>query len=236
MKTGIASLPLLGLLALLVGCGSGEYEERLEANLGQVKKGSSFRGMQAPVSLSGVPVSVRLPEQLDGPPLVKGSGVDERRRLVPNATLPGLRMTAEGFVTDSAGGKISYYGYFGAADLSHPTAGDYDRLIRAAILAVCPDATPSWSRVEGQTPTGAAVEWQRAEATSEQELYYVDASGNADYRSTNGRFEVWTRREGGYLLIMAWRVPTDFLPSTGLDQWLPRVAGTMTVTTANEGG
>jgi hypothetical protein len=236
MKKQFVSMSVVGLLTALVGCGSGEYEKRLEANVGQVKKGSSFRGMQPATSLPGVPVSVRLPEQLDGPPLVEGSGVEDRRRLVPNAKLPGLCMTVEGFVTDSEGGKIAYYGYFGAADLSGPIARDYDRLIRAVILAVCPDATPSWSPVEGQTPAGAAVEWQRAEATSQQEFYYVDSSGNADYRTTNGRFEVWTRREGGYLLIMAWRVPTDFLPSTGLDQWLPRVAGTMTVAAANEGG
>jgi len=236
MKKQVTGLSLAGLLVVLVGCGSGEYEKRLEAHVSQVKKGSSFRGMQPATSLPGVPVSVRLPEQLDKPPLVEGSGVEDRRRLVPKAMLPGLRMTIEGFAADSAGGKIAYYGYFGAADLSGPIARDYDRLIRSVILAVCPDATPTWSPVEGQTPSGAAVEWQRAEGTSQQEFYYVDASGKADYRLTNGRFEVWTRRDGGYLLIMAWRVPTDFLPSTGLDQWLPRVAGTMAVAAANEGG
>lgn len=236
MKKQVAGLSFLGVLALLVGCGSGEYEARLEAHVDQLKKGSSFRGMQPPVSLPGVPVSVRLPEQLDKPPLVEGSGVDARRRKVPGTNLLGLKMTVEGFVTDSDGGKIAYYGYFGAADLSHPTARDYERQLRAAILAVCPDATPNWSLVEGQTPAGAAVEWQRAEGTGEQEFYYLDASGNESYRQMPGRFEVWTRREEGYLLIMAWRIPTSIIPNTELEQWLPRVAGTMTVTTANEGG
>jgi len=234
MKKQVVGLWLVGLLGVLAGCGSGEYEKRLEAHVDQLKKGSSFRGMKPPVSLPGVPVSVRLPEQFVDPPLVEGSGVADRRRLVPGTKLLDLRMSVEGFVTDSDGGKISYYGYFGAADLSHPAAKSYERQIRSAIIGVCPDATPNWTKVEGQTPAGAAIEWQRVAGTSQQEFYYVDASGNESYRQMPGRFEVWTRREEGFLLIMAWRVPTSIIANTGLEQWLPRVAGTMTVTTANE--
>jgi len=68
-----------------------------------------------------------------------------------------------------------------------------------------------------------------------QEFYYQDKDGKGSFRSENGTIQTYCRREGNFMVLIVWRVPQRAeknVGNLGLDQWAPRVAGTVTL----EGG
>jgi hypothetical protein len=223
------------LLAVAVGCGSGEYEQRLEARVEQLEKGSSFRGLQNPVPVPETPLSVRLPAGFSTSPLVEGDMVEgqpvDSRRMQPGSLNTGYPLTPfEAFVTDDTGGKLAYYCYFGVADLTVRGADKMEFRILNRFADVFPDTKVAWEDVAAPMPSGASIDWQRAEAASRQKFLYVTKEGGHEYRDLDAKLEIWVRRvEDKHLPIMIWRVPDWTRNQAKPDYWAPRVAGTMEV-------
>jgi len=240
MKKTLIWLSAAVLLPVVVGCGRAEYEARLDARLEQIKKGSAFGAMQVAVSLTNPELrsgtaAARLPKHLTVLPVGAEDGVDQRRTTPPNYTPRGHAATAEGFVTDSEGGKISYYCYLGATTLREQDRERTERIFRNRFTGAFPDTTVTYDQADGLTPTGSAVVWNRARVELPQEFYYVDAEGNESYRMAPAFYELWYRIEGDVMLSVAWRVPTDFAAHAEFDKWAPRVAGTVSYGSEDDG-
>ena len=130
MRKLLATRRSASALALLVtaccGCGTGEYEKRLDARVKQLGEETPASKMSE-VEIPGTPIRVRLPECFKDPPLVEGAPAEapvDPRRVKPPIVLPDLKATYEAFQGDSAGGKVAYYCYLAVTEMSSPGARD----------------------------------------------------------------------------------------------------------------
>ena len=85
------SLLLCGLLffCVLLGCGTGEYEQRLADRVLEAQQESKFNNLYAPQELPQTPVSVRMPTMFKDSPLVDGAQVGGKP-VDPRRVKPGL--------------------------------------------------------------------------------------------------------------------------------------------------
>ena len=87
--------PLAGVLVILLsGCGTGEYEGRMEKRVTELRQVAKFNALYAPVPLEGTPILVRVPQtfktQLVVGTMVEEKLVDARRAGIPFLRLGGL--------------------------------------------------------------------------------------------------------------------------------------------------
>lgn len=219
------------LLGTWVGCGTGEYESRLKATEQRLKQGSVFAQMSDAIDLPGTPITVQLPPELNGSPLAEGT---DPRRLKPpgpegGELLPGRKATYEGFVPYEGGSKMAYYCYLAATEASLIGSRDPIRSLRLQLRTMFPESNSTWEPVQCQTPDGTTKEWNHLSCTGDQEFYDVDPSGKETFKNTGGTMEFFSRKEGDYLIMIGWRVPTVYTQQVGLAEWGPRVAGSVTV-------
>jgi hypothetical protein len=221
------------LLSTCLGCGTRRYEDRLQETVKRLEQESVFSQMQPPVRLSDTPVMVQFPRFFDHAPLPDDS--DPRRLKPPSVDIPGLKLTYEGFITDSEGGKIPFYCYLAATE--EDPARQLQRQVRNAFPAEALD----WQSVDCPTPDGGTITWKQLQAEgtqgdgTEQEFYYVNESGQESFAKMPAKFLLDLRQEGRLFLVIAWRAPTSIEKligqdgNFGLDQWAGRVAGSVTV-------
>jgi hypothetical protein len=224
------SAAVLLLLCASAGCGTGEYEKRLNARVGQIGQESAFGQMHPPTQLSETPIKVRLPNSF-GQPLGEGAGVDQRR-VQPQVVNPvdvkyELKATYEGFVEDSEGGKTAYYCYLATLDTAEAKVKDPERALRRQLQETLGEGTGQWAPTQCETPTGRASQWQKITASGDQEFYYVDKDGQESFRKEPATVWFFSRREGEYWIAIGWRVPTRCEAEAGLGEWAPRVAGSV---------
>ena len=113
------------------GCGTGDYEQRLDKRFNELKVGSKFNLLSSPIDVPGTKVSLRIPQKNDSnqkafenlltggfenPPLQEAVAPDGKPidplRLKPNVIdVADLKLTLEGFVPDAKQGKQPYYLY-----------------------------------------------------------------------------------------------------------------------------
>lgn len=228
MSTRPFTRGLIGGLALLLGvcpgCGTPEYERRLDATLKRLREGSEFvKYMDPPRQLSGTPVRVQLPAPFEGSLLPDEA--DARRLEPPGIDVPDRKATYEWWITDSRGGKIPFYCYLAATD------EDPGRRMARQVRGAFPDSgIIRWERADCETPDGRTIAWQRIEGSGEnQAFYYVDPQGQGEFRKLNSKVVFYTRQEGGLFVVIGWRLPTTIEQHVALDKWAPRVAGSVTV-------
>lgn len=224
--------PLATLLLLaLVGCGTGEYERRLNNRLNQMRKESKFKDLYDWLQLPDMPaVSVRLPLLFKDPPLVEGAQVDGKvvdlRRVRPEwLILPGLMLTYEGFV-DAAEGKVSYYCYVGAMETHGVEVLDpKSRILREGLDGQQHEALTDWTDFQAQTPVGQTVSWKKLRFVGPQEFFTVDKRGREQFKTMPGVLEIYLHQENGYLIAIAWRMPTSIEQQVDLSKVAAAVAG-----------
>ena len=113
------------------GCGTGDYEKKLDDRIDKLKVGSKFNLLSSPINVPGTQVSIRIPKKSDSnqkafenllsggfenPPLQESTEPDGKpidpKRLKPNVLdVTDLKLTFEGFVPDAKQGKQPYYLY-----------------------------------------------------------------------------------------------------------------------------
>ena len=217
------------LLLLLCGCGTSEYERRLESR----PTTSKFDELYGPQELPGVPVSVRVPVLFKASPLVEGALVDGKpidpRRVKPSlVALPGLKLTYEAFIEDSEGGKLPYYCYVGALNISNNRGPKPENSIHNE-LAGRPayESLTEWADYQGETPEGRGNDWKKVRCASEQDFMYTDKNGKQDFRQMPGVIDIFLHEEAGMLVVIAWRMPKSIEPHVA--KWEPLVAGCVSV-------
>jgi len=176
---------LIAAVAVCQGCGTGEYEKRLEANMGRWGGGAAA-GPKTDVP--GMPLAMQAPADMSLVP----AGANPARAKPPAINLPDLKATYEGVQPDSTQGKQHYYCYLAAGD-------------PAAVTGGIPGAG-QWEDVNIQSPAG---KWRKMRAAAEQEFFYIDAKGQEQNSKMPGTVEVWDcQLQGGSHLLVIWRVPT----------------------------
>ena len=147
--------------------------------------------------------------------------------LPPGVTVTGLKLTYEGLLVDSVGGKQSYYCYLGVVDKSMLAGKDLALLMSRQAQSTFPGTTPL-ETVSCDTPDGRSNDWKKFRVPGKQPFYYVAADGKTDYREMDGVMEFFIRQEGDFLVTVGWRPASpEGVDYPGLAIWGPRIAGTV---------
>jgi len=222
-----------GLLCVVIvvseGCGKGEYERRLRnrgaggvANPTLGQPAAAGAELYAPLQLPGSGFSVCVPRVFVNQPFVPG-GADERRVKAGPVTLPDLKFTYEAYITDAAGGQMSYYLYLAATSGSAQTVAEQLRMQ----LAGQSQQESGWADFPVTSSTGKTLSWRRLRATGQQEFYYKSKDGQEQFTTMPGVLEIYLCESGGQVLIVAWRMPAAIEQHTGLARLAPLVAGSI---------
>jgi|GEM_PF-4725942 len=204
------------------GCGTGEYERRLEVGLDQLQEKAAYNNLYAPMTLDGTSVSVRVPACFTVA-YNKDSEEDKRRVMPSDLDLPGLLATYEAFFEDGKGGEISYYVYLAVVSGEDAKALRFDEKVRKPAnpnlmsesgklyqdisRALESGSVSKWKDYQAKGMDGGTVSWQQVETTGLQPFYTVAADGRQSYDKVEAAFDLYAKQIGKGLVMIAWRVP-----------------------------
>lgn len=235
---GLPTLPIIALwiagLAVCPGCGTGEYQRRLEARVAQIQQVAQFSVLyDVPLPLPGTTVSVRIPSLFQigfdantQDPDGGGGLIDPRRLQPPFVTLPGFKLTYEIIFTDSNNNNARrpFYIYMAVATAADAAAGKpVAEAIREQVATQFPSA--AWEDVSCTSPTGAVVACKRINVSGPQVFY----TGPGQYESLSGVFQLYLHEAQGQHVLIGWRVPDAVSEKANLDQLARLTAGTIVV-------
>jgi len=237
-------LALAGGALLFGGCSSRDYEHSMQSGLDDLRHRTALAKLYGtPADLPGTHLSIRVPRAFNMSfqegSVQDGKPIDERRVKIPGLTFPGLAVTYEARVEDSAGGRIPYYLHVFAIPRD-----DTRKFLSASLVASRPDTTgdlyhqiekafadthSSWVQIDCPTPNETQLAWQCLRVRGEQPFHYLRSDGRELYAKMPCLLEVYARSEGAYLVLLAWRVPTSVEDAAGIAELGRLVAGTLKV-------
>lgn len=241
LPTAHCTLPTIHyplLLALLVcsGCGTREYERRLESSASKLRTQAKFNELYGEQVLPGTPVAVRVPKIFTESPLVEGvpvggKPVDPIRVKPTQVTLPGLKLTYETFIDDPEGRKMPFYCYVGTVDLADGKIKDPAGAMRKQLEESNPkpESLTNWTDVQAHTPDGRSIPWKQLRCIGKQDFFCKNKAGQEQTVNESGVLEINLCEEGNYLIVIAWRAPASIEQKADLAKWAPLVDGCVTV-------
>lgn len=218
---------------IFFGCGTSEYEQRLDARITDLKSGSKFNTLSSPIDVPGTQVSIRIPQGSKNAPewvfnMVKqGTMVDGKevssRRIKPIVEIPDLKVTYEGLLKDSKGGKYPFYLYVAVS--TGASRVNFVRILQGALGEKFSNTT-ELQDFRAQTPEGQSIDWQQCRGTGNQEFCYLQpATGQEQFQQMPGAVELFFHDEENTLVTLAWRTPTNIEESIGFKSLVNIVAG-----------
>ncbi|HUT09114.1 MAG TPA: hypothetical protein VMY42_01335 [Thermoguttaceae bacterium] len=213
------------LLGVCLGCGTGEYETRLDETVERIQKESDFGDdiCYEPQKLAETAVWFQVPKNFAETSLQEASIKELSRVQLPenlNSSIPGLQWTYEGwFSYDAEEGpdsgknpKTAYYCYLSATDLLTSTTKDPMRTVRNN-LDRAGSSEKSAKIVSCKTPEGRSVTWTMTEYIIQdplQDFYHIDEEGNGQFTPMGGTLIFYGRtdEERNLAIIVGFRVPT----------------------------
>jgi len=221
------------LLGNCLGCGTKDYEARLQRRGRELAEGSVFNEMHPARKLPNTSVSIRVPPKFKAMPLPEDTDTQQLKPPLPedSVLVKGLKLTYEGAITDSEGGQMSFYCHLITIDSSYfGTRRPVDSLSRV-VKRDFSESADRPTNVQCQTPEGLEQTWHKVHATGVQKFRYVNSQGQSEFRDTEGVMDLYVRKEGEVTIVILWRVPTyltgkDFV---GIDEWGPVMAGSVKV-------
>jgi hypothetical protein len=233
------------LLLALWGCGSGEYEGRLNKRLEIMRTGSKFNVLSPPTSVPDSPVSIRIPQLnennksafgdppatkgFDTPPLTEGAMIDGRpvdlRRVKPNVVnMVDLRATYEGYILDRDKGRQHYYLYVAVS--SGEIKANIPRNLQSELSQKFNNATQLEDNFDAPTPEGRGIKWKHCRASGNQIFYYFQ-NNEGQFPTMQGVVEMFFHEENGQLITLIWRYPSGVEQT--IEPWTKLVAGCVQV-------
>lgn len=189
---------LVAALAMAQGCGTGEYEKRMQAKTwtrGLPGGGGAPSGPRADVP--GVAATISPPANMEAQATPTNP---------PGANVAGLKAAYEGFVVDAAQGKQYYYCYLISAEAGADAMEPVLKSLQAAI-----QGDVNWEKKDSEEKgaDGKPLKIRTAFAKGKQKFGYVTQGGEKQTSETDGVLQVWDReiQPGGAHLLIVWRVP-----------------------------
>ena len=222
----------LGLLfcscAVLAGCGTSEYEERLSKTMQDMQSNSKYNEVLKPDAeqIPDTHLALRIPKRFTQAPLAKGA-VDVKRFSPFGKELNGQKLAFEDFVQDSKGGKTAFYLYVAVVDAPQgrdPNA--FMNVITDGLAMNVKDAKSDPTTDKPcETPSGAATPWKYYRSTFTTPFYYEPGQGQAGFRPMPGVTDCYSRVIDDKIVILYWAVPERLVKAIDLDSLAPMVAG-----------
>lgn len=223
-------------LAVVLGCGSGDYQVRLEKSIKQTREQSSFQNLGEPMQLAGSRVVVRVPKVFQS--LSEGGGEKiSPDRLAPTIiTLPDLKATFEA-LAEHDDVKEAYYVYFGVVTLRQSRNDDtspttrVERGLQYDFKAKFTAADDNWKDQDFTTPVGGTLKWRKLRGDGVQQPFYVERDGKGTSTPMPGVMELYclSLPDADCVVWMAWRVPKALEEQIGLGKLVAQTAGSVSV-------
>jgi hypothetical protein len=237
VKLAAASLVVLPL----VGCGTAEYEAKLEQTVKRLKIENRFVGLDTEETLiaalkneqgTGAKISIRKPTFFAGSAFT----TDTADRLNPGQPMKPERVKPPQ-LPEYPGFQFSYeqrqmtrgfgmaYAYFGA-QATDPAVAEK---IAADLAAAYPEATPpTWNTVQIDTPDGGSTPWKTI-SVSGPNVFWSDGGVQAD--NLPGTLVLWLREERGYQVLLGLRGSDSGIDLVELKRLMAAAAGTVRIAT-----
>jgi|GEM_PF-5040486 len=190
---------------LTLGCGTGEYNTRLD---GTVKNVARRAAIEAYLGASAADVSADSGVRLRLPTLFDASAKqltpeDGRARVGP-AAIPGLVRASERAIDDAAGKFSVGYVYFAAVPKEGKPQDAFQGEVQRAIAAALPNA--KWETAQFEKLAGGAANFPVLKASGPQ-LFDASQNGGATEQH-EGQFELYLVPADKHWVLIGWRAPT----------------------------
>jgi hypothetical protein len=219
MKRFLAAI-ILSVLATVWGCGTSDYDRRMEARREEINKNSQFtKYLNPPAEVAGTTVTLSIPKDMDPPP----ANADPRRSKNHVLEITGEHQDVyEGLWTDDKGVKKSYYFYVYII-----TAAKNRKMLPGRYQQECKNATDLDNKFQADRAEGGSINWQTFSAPGNWDFYKED--NGPHIQQMPGTFNFFAHDENDVLVILAWRVPDDIRQALDIDTKMKLVAGTVAV-------
>lgn len=239
---------LLPALVCLTGCGTAEYEQKLDVAVKRLKIENRFVGLEPGETLlaaikneqgTGAKISFRKPTVFGGPANTLDSANPRQptEKLNPERVKPPQLMNFPGFQFSyeqrMAGQGLSLaYSYYGAqptdAGVAQRIIDDLQAAIVAADKTATPPPPPSWSNVLIDQPDGTTRQWKMLSTTGSN-TFWQEGSAIADYGG--GTFIIWMLEDRGFQVFLSLRATNLNANLDEMKKLMTAAVGTVKVTT-----
>ena len=190
-------------LALIAGCGTGEYKSRLQATLVRAGQTAKFdlhlHATTTDFSASGREkpgVSVRLPKLFDGS---ANNAIGQLKLLA----LPGFWYSMEKLHRDASGKNLAVYVGFGWVPKADKKEADLQAELLAQLKASLPNA--AWQDVKAETPQGGTVDLKMLSGTGPQD--FNTGAEDKPVEKVEGQYRLYLVPGSNDHVLIAWRGP-----------------------------
>ena len=215
---GFGLLP--GLACLCLGCGTGDYEQKLRDR----KVVTKFDDFLPAENVPDAKLSIRVPKGFNV--LAKGGNIDAKRVEPGVLKAAWLKRTYEKLVKDGDNEKPCYC-YIGTPE--QISQDDLAKQFRNELNAINGNNIVDWADFQSEAPDTREVKWRKLRCTAPMEFYCKDKAGKEQFQTEPGVVEVYVREEGGVIVIVVWKLPASIEGSVKLDELSKLVAGGITI-------
>lgn len=224
---------LLFLSLAAVGCGTGEYEARMEKTIDRLKRLEKFNEVLAEKAylVPGTKITLRLPliydqskmkTQAEGM-VAAGGSLPALPTQPPFMKIPGFRLCCYDSVTEEKQKPKIFFLYVGVVEVLPEAAGGkpfLPQLFKVQLDATFPGTTGEWDTITVETPEGDQLSWMKLRSQGEQVF-------DAGQQKVQGIYEVYIHQTEHYQFIVATRMPADLDGKTQLTDSLSLCLGTL---------
>jgi hypothetical protein len=243
----IAATCAILTLAAGGGCGSGAYENRLQARLVPLRKAEAFylHLYPAPTPIYGEQVLLRYPNFIDAKETDDAQywrvgkpnrlGIASRREELepPMMALPGFQFNFEKYVPNDKNRMMPVYLYVGIVEIQDgvPTAQEImDEIMRhveARFVRAAGEDPPAWVDASIPTPEDGTNAFKLLQLKGMQRFDLTPFEDNL--LDLAGRFDLYLHSTADYHVLIGWRAPDEVAPRLQFFEKARTAMGTLRV-------
>lgn len=241
MPIRIRCLRLVALLAVAscafaLGCGSGEYQKRLNNTVKRLKEQSAFAGMSDPITLPGTKLTFCVPKEF----VNAADKTDDplHKKLISPNPLRFEQADAAAFYMyltepkpEQSEDLPALTLHWGRRDPATGSKQDPSSELMYALQDALPNKELKWEEVQFSTPEGGSLTWQKLSAAGNMEFITVKCADGtltgAKRMSGDLYLYMYKHPESGVFVWMVWRVPAIIAGDVGAESLAQRVGGSL---------
>jgi hypothetical protein len=242
MKKTTFHIVMISMLALLFGCGTSEYERRLQQGAADVAGSSKFAALGEPTSIPNTQATLRFPAKMQpidigDPQRGKCAVLSAKGDIV--LEMQGQKSTYEGTLKDDKGNDMHFYMYVGASEMGPngvlPTRIWLNNLQDKFPKNEAENSTDVNKNFTADSPEGTSVPWEEFHFKYNQKFFYPTNENPQNYQEMMGTLVCLSHAENGYYVMLWFRYPSviDGRHAADFDSdWAKLVAGSLKVEAA----
>ncbi len=219
-----------------LGCGSGEYQKRLNNSLKQRREQSAFAAMSEPISLPGTKLTFRVPKEFVNA-ADKAADPLHKKLLSPGPLRPEQADAAAFYMylteakPEQGEDLPALTLHWGRRDPAAGSKQDPSSELMYALQDAMPNMELKWQEEHFFTPQGGSVTWQKLSASGTMEFVMVKCADGTltGTKRMKGDFYLYICKhpESEVFVWMVWRVPDIIAGDVAVPVYAAQVGGSL---------